>query len=268
VTVIKEPLRELLGRTAPVAAALLLLAAAAGAAGRGREDGIAVRFPEGRIVLGDTPGAKAAEPLLARLWASGFFRRNEAVLREFLNNDYALFDAAGPNPPDGVQGLACFSKKNGRKDTIFLRKDLFAHFDVGLEGTVERADVGGCVLSFLVHEIFHDLWLNVLDDQERAAFSREGEAFMKDFRMAQTAEDKRLFLLLAGDDAANPRCLRSYAGIGDILAANPTRALCGHEMFAWLAERLFTTRAMIPCPLRKYYSCVLAGIPTGTAGTK
>jgi len=264
----KEPLRELLGRTAPVAAALLLLAAAAGAAGRGREDGIAVRFPEGRIVLGDTPGAKAAEPLLARLWASGFFRRNEAVLRELINNDYAFFDQGGPQAPRGILGLACYSRTPGARDTIFLKKDLFAHFEVGLEGTVEHADVGGRVLPVLVHEIFHDLWLNVLDEQERAAFSREGEAFMKDFRMAQTAEDKRRFLLLAGDDAADPRCLRSYAGIGDILAANPTRALCGHEMFAWLAERLFTTRAMIPRPLRKYYSCVLAGIPTGTAGTR
>jgi len=242
-----------------VAACLVLLAGPTGAAAEG---------PDGRIVLDGSLGARAAEPLLARLWASGFFRRNEAVLRELLNNDYALFDASAPKPPDGVRGLACFSKKSGRKDTIFLRKDLFAHFDVGLEGTVEHADVGGRVLPVLVHEIFHDLWLNVLDEQERAAFSREGEAFMKDFRMAQTAEDKRLFLLLAGDDSADPRCLRSYAGIGDILAANPTRALCGHEMFAWLAERLFTTRAMIPCPLRKYYSCVLAGIPSATAGTK
>ena len=77
---LREPMREPLGRTVLVAAALLLLAAAAGAAGRGREDGTAVRVREARIVLGDTPGAKAAEPLLARLWASGFFRRNEAVL--------------------------------------------------------------------------------------------------------------------------------------------------------------------------------------------
>ena len=242
-----------------VAACLVLLAVPKGAAAEG---------PVGRIVLDGSLGARAAEPLLARLWASGFFRRNEAVLRELLNNDYALFDAGGPKPPDGIQGLACYSKKTGRKDTIYLRKDLFAHFEVSLEGTVERADVGARVLPVLVHEIFHDLWSNILDEHERAAFCREGEAFMKDFRMAQTPEDKRRFLLLAGEDAADSRCLRSYAGIGDILDANPTRALCGHEMFAWLAERLFMTRAMIPCPLRKYYSCVLAGIPSATAGTK
>jgi hypothetical protein len=265
VTVNREPLRELLGRTAPVAAALLLLAAAAGAAGRGREDGTAVRFPEARIVLGDTPGAKAAEPLLARLWASGFFRRNEAVLRELLNNDYAFFDQGGPQAPKGILGLACYSRTRSARDTIFLKKDLFAHFDVGLEGTVERADVGARVLPVLVHEICHDLWANVLDDRERAAFSREGEAFMRDFLRAQTADETRRFLALAGEDTADPRCLRSYAGIGEILAANPTRAMCGHEMFAWLAERFFRTKAMIPCPLRKYYTCVIAGIPTGTS---
>ena len=260
-------MREPWGRTVLVAAALLLLAAAAGAAGRGTEDGPAVRAPEARIVLGDTPGAKAAEPLLARLWASGFFRRNEAVLGELLNNNYAFFDQGGPLAPRGILGLACFSRTPGARDTIFLKKDLFAHFEVGLEGVLERPDVGGRVLPVLVHEIFHDLWSNVLDERERAAFSREGEAFMRDYRRAQTADETRRFLALAGDDAADPRCLRSYAGIGEILAANPTRAMCGHEMFAWLAERLFTTKAMIPCPLRKYYACVIAGIPTGTPGT-
>ena len=163
--------------------------------------------------------------------------------------------------------MACFSRARGARDTIFLKKDLFAHFEVGLEGIFERTDVGGRVLPVLVHEICHDLWVNVLDDRERAAFSREGEAFMRDFRRAQTADETRRFLVLAGEDAADPRCLRSYAGIGEILAANPTRAMCGHEMFAWLAERLFTTKAMIPCPLRKYYTCVIAGIPAGTPGT-
>lgn len=260
-------MREPWGRAVLVAAALLTLAAAAGAAGREREDGTVVRAPEARIVLGDNPGAKAAEPLLARLWASGFFRRNEAVLRELLNNDYAFLDQGGPKAPRGILGLACFSRTPGARDTIFLKKDLFAHFEVGLEGVFERADVGGKVLSVLVHEICHDLWVNVLDERERAAFSREGEAFMRDFRRAQTADETRRFLALAGDDAADPRCLRSYAGIGEILAANPTRAMCGHEMFAWLAERLFTSKAMIPCPLRKYYTCVIAGIPAGTPGT-
>lgn len=263
----KGPMRESRGYIVLVAAAFLLLAAASGAAGRGREDGPAVRAPEARIVLGDTRGAKAAEPMLARLWASGFFRWNEAVLRELLNNNYAFFDEGGPAPPKGNKGLGCYSRTLGERDTIFLKRDLFAHFEVSLEGISERVDVGGRVLPVLVHEVCHDLWTNVLDGRERAAFCREVEAFMRDFQRAQTADETRRFLAVAGEDAADPRCLRSYAGIGDILAANPTRAMCGHEMFAWLAERLFTTRAMIPCPLRKYYACILAGIPTGPAGT-
>ena len=239
--------------------ACLVLTGAAGDEGTG--PGAKGRPPESRIVLADSPGARAAAPVLARLWASGFFKRNEAVLREMANYDFAFFGQGAPKPPRGVRGLACFSRTPGERDTVYLRQDLFAHFDVGLDGVVERVDISGRVLPVLVHEICHDLWANVLDDRERAAFSREGEAFMRDYRRAQTADEVRRFLAGAGDDAADPRCLRSYAGIGDILAANPTRAMCGHEMFAWLAERLFTTRALIPCPLRKYYACVLAELP-------
>lgn len=257
----REPAARAIAVLAAAVLAVLGLAAStpAGDEGRGPD---AKSLPTGnRIVLGDSPGARAAAPLLARLWASGFFKRNEAVLRELANNDYAFFGRGAPRAPAGVRGLACFSRTAGERDAVYLNKDLFAHFDVGLDGVVERVDVGDRVMPVLVHEICHDLWANVLDERERAAFSREGEAFMRDYRRALTADEVRRFLAGAGDDAADPRCLRSYAGIGDILAANPTRAMCGHEMFAWLAERLFTTRALIPCPLRKYYACVLAGVP-------
>lgn len=261
----REPAARAVSVLAAAGLAFLGLAASTAAGDEGRGPDAKGLPPVRRIVLGDSPGEKAAAPLLARLWASGFFKRNEAVLREIGNNGYAFFGPGAPQPPRGVRGLACFSRTAGERDTIYLKKDLFAHFDVGLEGIVERVDIGDRVLPVLVHEICHDLWSNVLDDRERAAFSREGEAFMRDYRRAQTADEVRRFLAVAGDDAADPRCLRSYAGIGDILAANPTRAMCGHEMFAWLAERLFATRALIPCPLRKYYVCVLAGLPPAAA---
>jgi len=200
------------------------------------------------------------EELLARLWASGFFRRNEAVRLELLNNDYAFFDTGSPVPPKGNKGLGCFVRGKEGRDTILLRKDLFAYFEVGMEGVVEHRNVSRRTLPVLVHEICHDLWTNILDERERAAFTREGGDLMEEYRLAQTAEEKLRFLSLAGDDISDPRRLQSYSGIDGILAAHPPRTLLGHELFAWLAERLFTTKARIPKPLRKYYSCILSEV--------
>jgi hypothetical protein len=254
------------GRHAGLVAACLLavFGSAPGTAGQEPSNDAAKRVAPESFRLGDTAGARAIEPLLARLWASGFFRKNEAVLREILNNDYGFFGPDSPSPPAGSKGWGCFSRRAGGRDAIFLRKDLFAHFAVGMDETTFCADVGSRALAVLIHELCHDLWTNVLDGGERAAFAREGEAFMRDFRRAQTSDEVRRFLAVAGDDPADPRCLRSYSGISEILAANPTRALCGHEMFAWLAERLFMTKNMIPGPLRKYYASILAdGPPAG-----
>jgi hypothetical protein len=217
----------------------------------------------GRIVLEPSPAAQAVEPILARLWASGFFRRNEAVRGELLNNNYAFYDEGNLAAPKGSLGWGCYSRRPGAKDTIYLRQELFAHFELEIEGVVQHTSVVRKVLPVLVHEICHDLWMNVLDDRERAAFAREGDALMEEYRTAQTDEDKRRFLLRAGDDADDRRSLRSYSGIDAFLATSPPRDLCGRELFAWLAERLFVTKAMIPKPLRKYYSCVLAGVPSG-----
>jgi hypothetical protein len=267
VTVRKGPKREPKRSVVLLAACLFFAAGLVGAVGREGDGPAAGQRPGGRIVLDPSPGGRAVEPLLARLWASGFFRRNEAVRQELFDNVYAFFDEKSPVAPKGSKGLGCYSRGWEGKDTIFLRKDLFAYCDVGLEGVVIRSSVSRRVLPVLVHEICHDLCLNILDERERAAFAREGGEFMEEYRRAQTAEDKERFLLLAGDDISDPRCLLSYSGIDEILATHPPRALSGHELFAWLAERLFTMKAKIPRPLRKYYSCILAGVPADRAET-
>ncbi len=214
-----------------------------------------------RMVLEPSPGSRAIEPFLARLWDSGFFRRNDAVRREILNNNYDFLGPKGPLPPKGIKGLGCYSHSPGDKDTIFLRKDLFSRYEVGLEGITLYENEGRRVLPVLVHEICHDLWMNVLDDRERAAFAREGEDLMEEFCMAQTADGRRLFRIRYGDDIGDPGCRRSYSEIEGIRAARLPRPVGAHELFAWLAERLFLTKRTIPRPLRKYYSCILAGIP-------
>lgn len=248
------------------AGSLLLLAASlaawtgtatAGAPGRRGDGQSAPRSQDRRVALDREPGAKAIHSLLARLWASGFLKRNEAVERELGNNTYAFFDETSPRPPKGSKGLGCFAPGPDGTGTIFLRKELFARFQVTMDDIVVFPDTCGRALPVLVHEICHDLWTNILDAAERAAFTREGGDFMEEYRRAQTPEDRRLFLLRAGDDAADPRTLRSYAGIDEILGLRGVRAIRGHELFAWLAERLFTMKAGIPRPLQKYYAGIL-----------
>lgn len=247
-------------------AAWLAAAVAGGlAAGQDGTADAAARGPAGRFVREDSVGARTADPLLARIWTSGFFRKNEAVLREILNNDYGFFEPGDPVPPAGSKGWGCFFRRPGGRDAILLKKDLFAHVVVSIEETLVRSDTGTTASAVLVHELCHDFWTNILDESERSAFSREGEAFLRDFQRAQSDDEIRRFLALAGEDPADVRCLRSYAGIAAIVKAHPTRALCGHEMFAWLAERSFTKLGLIPCPLRKYYASILAGVPTGIA---
>src|SRR5512138_3223125 len=257
VTVRDGPGREMRGGLLPLALALAVLAGARGAAGQGGGGAPPPPAQGRRVVAEAAPGARAVQPLLARLWASGFFKRCEAVERELGNNDYSFFGEDSPKPPAGNKGLGCFSRGPAGNDVIYLKKELFASFEVGLEGVVIHPGWSRQATPVLVHELCHDLWANVLDEAERASFCREGAEFMDAYRMAQTPEDRRLFLARAGDDAADPRTLRSYAGIDEILGLRPVRLIRGHELFAWLAERLFTTKARIPRPLRKYYAGIL-----------
>lgn len=206
---------------------------------------------------GPASGSTSIRPLLVSLWAAGFFKRNEAVESEIGNNSYSFFDRNSPKPPGGVRGLGCFSRRPDGADIIYLRRELFARFEVGLEGVVIHPGGPDRAMPVLVHEICHDLWTNVLDEGERAAFAREGWDFIEEYRRALTPEDRRLFLLRAGDDASDAATLKSYAGIDWIVATFPPRSLRGHELFAWLAERLFVTKARIPRRLGKYYACIL-----------
>jgi hypothetical protein len=241
-----------------VAASLAVLAGAAKAVGPAGDGPAAARSEDRNAALAEPACAKPIQDLLARIWASGFFRRNEAVRRELRNNTYAFFNRTGPRPPKGTKGLGCFAPGHDGPDTIFLKKELFSRFEIAMDGVLIFPDASCRALTVLVHEITHDLWANVLDESERAAFCREGVDFMEEYRRAQTPEDRRRFLEQAGDDLGDPATLRSYFGIDEILDTIPPGKLRGHELFAWLAERLFTTKAPIPRLLGKYYASILA----------
>lgn len=206
-----------------------------------------------------SPASSAVAPLLVKLWNSGFFRRNEAVRGEINKIDYVFFD---PQPSLDKRGLACFVPGMGGHATIYLRRDIFAHFEIVMEGVFERQDLAPRILPILVHEFCHDLWTNVLDATERAAFAREGAEFVTDYLLTVTAEEKRLFLLRAGDGKVDLRRMRTYAGLDAMRKMYPPSVLCGQELFAWLAERLFTTKEKIPRPLAEYYVSILKGVPS------
>jgi hypothetical protein len=256
----KGPQREP-WRAAATLAAVLAVAVAAAPEARGQARG---EGAGGRIVLEPSPLADVMAPLLSQLWASGFFRRNEAVRTEIQNNRYAFTDDAGPDVPADKRG--CYFRRPGGPDVICLNRDMFTHFDLGPEGLAERVNLLRQILPVLVHEICHDLWANVLDARERAAFARESVELMTEYRMALTAEERRRFLALAGEDSCEGPGLLAYSEIDGFLAADPPRGLCGQEIFAWLAERLFATKVMVPGPLKKYYACILSGLaPSGAA---
>jgi hypothetical protein len=214
-------------------------------------------------VRGPSSAEAAVSPLLAQIWSSGFFRRNEAVRQEILNNEYAFFDRGRPLAGQEKGGLGCYSRGVGGKDTIFLRKDIFAHFDVRIEGVFDHHDLRPKILTVLVHEICHDLWTNILDERERMAFSREGREFVSDYRRALTADEKQFFLRWIGDDTPDLGRVQFFASLDGMLKTYPPSVRCGQELFAWLAERFFSTNAKIPKPLRKYYAGILTGLLIG-----
>ncbi len=254
---------------ARAAAALLavVLLPLSGWSGAGPQDASAVlQNGSERLVGRSTPETRVLAPLLARIWDSGFFRNNEAVRREMLNNDYAFYGQGDPIARAEKKGLACFSQGRGGRDIIFLHRDVFSHFAVGLEGVVASRDVKPRVMAVLVHEFCHDLWAHVLDEGERAAFTREGMQFVADYTLALTDEERRSFLLRAGEDPPVPGRVRSYAPIAAMASLYPPRVLCGQELFAWLAERLFSTKEKIPRPLRPFYRCIIAAIPPDEIG--
>jgi hypothetical protein len=213
----------------------------------------AARSPQ-RLRLEAPPGAETAVRLIGQLWDSGFFRKCQAVRDEICNNDYAFFDPGSPLAALENRGMACFSQASGRKDTIYLRADIFSHFKVGMEGVLERRSVEPTALRVLVHELCHDFWANILDDRERAFFSMDGAEFIAGYRQAVTPEEKGDFLVRAGQLGRKPDLAKLVEDFDAFMATYPPNLLVGPELFAWFGEHAFSVKLEIPLPFRNYYS--------------
>ena len=207
-------------------------------------------------------GAASVRPLVAAVWASGFFRCNEVVRNEFANNDYAVFGEESHLAVSERNGLACFSKARGRRDAVLFRADVVSYCKTTPEGLSEPAFPREKVLAVLVHELCHDLWDNVLDAAERAMFAMEGEEFVEDFLQAKTEEERRLFLQKAGEADPGPGDIQPFSGLEVLVRSYPAESRFGAELFAWLGEQAYTRKARIPVAFRKYFCGLFSDSPS------
>ncbi len=217
--------------------------------------------PSDRLRLQAPAEAGTAVRLICQLWDSGFFRACPAVRDEICDNAYAFFDLKSPLASLQKRGMACFSQDPDGNDTIYLRRDIFAHYRVDLESVLERRSVEATALRVLVHELCHDLWANILDDRDRALFALDGAEFIAAYRLAMTPKEKRDFLRRTGQRARRSELNGLWADLDALIASYPPEHCCGSELFAWLGERTFSWGLRIPPNFGNYYSGLLSMIP-------
>lgn len=213
-----------------------------------------------------SPEAGTAVRLISQLWDSGFFHPCPAVRDEICNNEYAFFDPRSPLAALQKKGMAFFAQGPGPKDTIYLREDIFCHFNVGLDGVLRRRTVESTALKVLAHELCHDFWTNILDDRDRVLFAMDGAEFIAAYRLALTPGEKREFLRRAGQRSRNSELFTLYADLDALIASYPPDLLCGPELFAWFGERAFSVGLMIPPAFCKYYSSLISTASPGQTG--
>ncbi len=208
-------------------------------------------------------GAERVRPLVDKVWASGFFRRNEVVRREILNNGYGVFEKDSRLAESRDKGLACLSRAPGRPDFILLRADLLPRVKVTIEGVFEPADTEERALPLIVHELCHDLWNNVLDEGERSLFTAEAEEFLKDYVEARTEKKWRSFLEEAGEPGAAGGEPASFSRLEFLIRSYPSETRFGAELFAWLGEHAYSGKLPLPPRFRKYFCGLVSDRPCG-----
>ncbi len=211
-----------------------------------------------QLRLRAAPEAGTAIRLIGQLWDSGFFHACPAVRDEICNNEYAFFDPRSPLAALQKQGMACFAQGPGPNNTIYLREDIFCHYNVGLEGVLKRRAVESTALKVLVHELCHDFWTNILDGRDRALFAMDGAEFIAAYRLAMTPGEKREFLRRAGQRCRDSELTPLYADLDALIASYPPGLLYGPELFAWFGEQVFSAGLNIPPAFCKYYSGLIS----------
>lgn len=197
------------------------------------------------------------ESLLSDVWNSGFLNKNELNREEILNNQYGIF---GKNSAlfSAKKRRACYIKKEGREDRVLLSAKLFVHLDMNLSKKSKLRKKDKRIDATLIHELFHDFWHNTLDDKKRLLFSIESEIFYIEMSLAQTTKNKLKFLRSIGFNKPTKDNFKPYEELKDIKENYSDQKFFGTELFAIIADRLFSGKMIIPKQLRKFYKGIIS----------
>jgi hypothetical protein len=203
------------------------------------------------------PTKDGVRSLLSEVWDSGFLNKNELNSEEILNNQYGIFskDSELFSP---AADRACYIRKKGREDKVMLNKKLFSHFERHSPGKHKFHHKDHRIDATLIHELFHDFWHNILDDKKRLLFSTESEIFYREMSLAQTSKDKLRFLRSIGFNKPTKDNFKPYEGLKDMRVKYSDQIFFGTELYAIIADRLFSGEMIVPKQLRKFYKGIIS----------
>lgn len=209
-----------------------------------------------RTSLANEDGVRS---LLSEVWDSGFLNKNELNRREILNNQYGIF-SKDSELFSFTGDRACYIRKKGREDKVMLNKKLFTHFERYSPGSHKFRQKDKRIDATLIHELFHDFWHNILDDKKRLLFSIESEIFYREMSLAQTTKDKLKFLRSIGFNKPTRGNFKPYEELKDMRVNCSDQIFFGTELYAIIADRLFSGKMIVPKQLRKFYKGIISEV--------
>jgi hypothetical protein len=183
--------------------------------------------------------------------------KNKLNREEILNNQYGILgqDSAASSLRSR---RACYIKGGGREDKVLLSANLFVHFEMNSPGKRRFRPKDKRIDATFIHELFHDFWYNTLDDKKRLLFSIESEIFYTEMCLAQTTKDKLKFLRSIGFNKPTKNNFKPYEELKDIRMHYSDQKFFGTELYAIIADRLFSGKMVIPKQLRKFYKGIIS----------
>jgi hypothetical protein len=199
----------------------------------------------------------AVEYILSEIWSSGFLCRDPRIEEEISNNLYGVFRKQRRKAAH-IRGRAYFLAKNDGPDRIMLSRKIFAHYDYyKKEGPV-------CYLmdyraaATMVHELFHDFWYNLMNDEIRTLFAVEAENFYSALSSARDRGERVGFLSALGWKDPAEGSFEVFEELKELRKRYPDAKFFGTELFSIIADRTFSGRMIIPLSMKNYYAGLLS----------
>jgi len=205
----------------------------------------------------NTADKTTIESLLAKVWTSGFLRKNELIEEEILNNNYGIFRENNKSS-SLKKPRARYIKEKGQKDKVMLSASLFSHFVRSSNRRIVHRTLDRRIKATLIHELFHDFWHNILDQRKKFLFSIEAEIFFLEAMMAEKKQDKVMFLRNAGLNEPSKDDFKPYDELQDLKVNYTDQKFFGSELYSIIADRAFSGKMIIPKQLKKFYYGILS----------